>query len=100
MAKSIESTREPIDITEVESFLNSAAGASADATASFRDLRALFEAIVAASSAGSLAARLANFGMVVCEEKECFHSDHQTAFESQAEAFVDDVERLAGVRNA
>lgn len=100
MAKSIQSAVEPVDAKEVESFLNSAAGASAGAAAAFRDLRALFEAILAASSAGSLAARLANFGMVVCEEKECFHSDHQTAFESQSEALLDELERGAGGSNA
>lgn len=99
MAKSITSAPEQFDMKEVAELLNQAAGASAEAATSFRDLRGLFEAIVASSSSGSLAARLADFGATVCEEKESFHSDHQTCFESQSERFEAGLRTDAEVRH-
>ncbi|WP_322008284.1 hypothetical protein [Paraburkholderia tropica] len=62
-------------------------GLLASAAQSFADLSALFEAIAAASGAGSLASRLAQTGLNMAESLNCDFDRYSTDFGADVEQF-------------
>jgi hypothetical protein len=67
--------------------LDQSTGLLASAAQSFADLSALFEAIGAASGAGSLANRLAQAGLNMAESLNCDFDRYSTEFGADVERF-------------
>jgi hypothetical protein len=76
-----------LDVKEVLSFVELAAGHFASAAVSFVDTAAVFEAIAAAAPKGSLMLRLANLGQSLCEQRESDFTEQQTAYEAHVDRF-------------
>jgi hypothetical protein len=99
MATKTASCPEPLDVKEIAGLVGESASLFAAASASFVDAGAIFEAIVAATSAGSLAHRLANAGISMCEEHDSDFTECQNRYEAHSERFLEEINVWAEVRN-
>ncbi|RAS35859.1 hypothetical protein [Paraburkholderia bryophila] len=75
-----------LDVKEIVSQIDMAAGLFASAAQSFADLCAVFEAIRAAAPAGSLTARLAQLGINNCETGDSDFTEYSTDFSAYTES--------------
>lgn len=87
MPDTTPSTVDPIDLKEVVSRIDMAAGLFASAAQSFADMCAVFEAIRAAAPAGSLTARLAQLGINNCETHDCDFTELTKDYSAHAESY-------------
>lgn len=78
---------EPIDVKEIVSRIDMAAGLFGHAEQSFADLCAVFEAIKAAAEHGSLISRLATLGINLTESLDCDFSQHSTDYVADVERY-------------
>lgn len=78
---------EPIDVKEVASAMDMAAGLFAFANTSFADLAALFEAIGESADRGSLTRRLASLGRNMCDTLENDFGTYQDDYQARAECY-------------
>ena len=90
---------EPLDVREIVSAVDSASHLLSHAAESLSAAAAIFQAIVVASSNGTLAHRLARLGEVTCEDRSSDFIEHRDAFYGLTERFTAEVDVCAEVRN-
>ncbi|MFM0002755.1 hypothetical protein PQR57_17175 [Paraburkholderia dipogonis] len=86
--QSLMATGSPLDVKEIVSRIDIAAGLFASAAQSFADMSAVFEAIRAAAPAGSLTARLAQLGINNCETGDSDFTEYSTDFCAHTKSYV------------
>lgn len=99
MATETAPSAEPVDLKEVGAAVDSASHLLAHAVESLSDAAAIFQAIAVASSAGTLAHRLARLGEVICEDRSSEFIEPRDTFYELADRFLAEINDRVEARN-